>query len=262
MSEAKKNMDEILFKVLEKPKMKNPILVEGLPGIGLVGKLAADHLLDELGAKKIGEVFSHDMPPQVMIKEDGTVQLVNMEFYHTKCKKQDLMLLVGDFQGITPDGQYRMTASIIEYLKSMKVRRIYTLGGLGTGNLTKEPRVFGAATSTDLVKEHEKYNILFKGGGAILGASGLLLGLGKQNGIEGVCLMGETHGQIIDAKSAEAVLEILTKILDIKIDMKALVEKAKDTEEQMNKISNMLSASQAAQEQQKKFLSEAPTYIR
>ncbi|MFH1788870.1 MAG: proteasome assembly chaperone family protein [Candidatus Altiarchaeota archaeon] len=255
-------MNDITMNVTEKPKLKDAILIEGLPGIGLVGKLAADHLLDEVDAKKMAELYSHNLPPQVMIQDDGTVKLVNMEFYYHKTKKNHLVFLVGDFQGITPESQYRLTDEIIAYAKKIGVRRVYTLGGLGTGNLTKTPRVFGAATNHDLVKEHEKYDIIFKGGGAILGASGLLLGIGMQHGIEGVCLMGETHGQIIDAKSAEAVLEVLTKILNLKIDNRALVEKAKDTEEQMMKISQMISANQQAQEQQKKFLSESPSYIR
>jgi uncharacterized protein (TIGR00162 family) len=255
-------MNDITFRLIENPKLKNTILVEGLPGIGLVGKLAADHLLDELKAKKMAELYSHNLPPQVMIQEDGTIKLVNMEFYYYKKDKKDIIVLVGDFQGITPDSQYRLAEETIEFIKKFNVKRIYTLGGLGTGNLTKTPRVFGAATSKELVKEHSKYNIAFKGGGAIIGASGLLLGVGMQHDVEGVCLMGETHGQIIDAKSAEAVLEVLTKILGLKIDMKALVDKARDTEEQMFKLSQMIAATQQAEEQQRKFLSEPPTYIR
>jgi uncharacterized protein (TIGR00162 family) len=255
-------MEDITINILEKPKLKDPLLVEGLPGIGLVGKLAGDHLLDELKAEKIAELYSHDLPPQVMIQEDGTIKLVNMEFYLHRSKKNDLILLVGDFQGITPDGQYRLAEKTIELAKTWKVKRIYTLGGLGTGNLTKTPRVFGAATDTKIVKELSKYNIQFKGGGAILGASGLLIGIGAQYGIEGVCLMGETHGQIIDAKSAEAVLDVLTQILGVKVDMKALAEKAKESEEQMTKISQMIAATQQAEEQQKRFLSEPPSYIR
>lgn len=255
-------MEDIHIKVVDKPKLKDVILIEGLPGIGLVGKLAADHLLDEVEARKMAELYASSLPPQVMIQEDGTVKLVDMEFYYHKTKKNSIVFLVGDFQGITPESQYKITEKIIEYSKKIGVKRIYTLGGLGTGNLTNEPKVFGAATNTKLVKEHEKYDIIFKGGGAILGASGLLLGIGMQHGIDGICLMGETHGQIIDAKSAEAVLEVLTKILGVRIDNSALIEKAKETEEQMVKISQMISANQQAQEQQKKFLSESPSYIR
>lgn len=248
--------------MLEKPNLKNPIMIEGLPGIGLVGKLVGDHLLDELKAKKFAEIYSPYLPPQVNIREDGTIKLVNMEFHSWSENEKELILLTGDFQGITPDSQYQMAEKTIELALGLNVKRIYTLGGLATGNITQKPKVFGAATSKKLVEEHEKYGIIFKGDGAIFGASGLLIGLGAQKQIEGVCLMGETHGQIVDAKSAESVLRVLTQILGIKVDMTALENKAKDTEKQMSQISKMISSYQKEYQRGEEYSRDPPTYIR
>ena len=253
-------MENVVVKFSEKPELENPIIVEGLPGIGLVGKLAADHLLEELEAKKFAEIYSPHLPPQVVIQDDGTVQLVRMELYYYKRSGRDIIFLAGGFQGITPDSQYQLTEKILEIARDCGVKKIYTLGGLGTGAITKSPRVFGAATSKELVEEHEKYGITFKGGGAIFGASGLLLGLSSMYGMGGVCLMGETHGQIIDAKSAEALLKVLTKILDVTVDMTALESKAKETEEQINRMASMINAHKKAVEQQQDFVEEAPSY--
>ena len=36
----------------KKVKIKNPVLLEGLPGIGNVGKIAADFIIEEIKAKK------------------------------------------------------------------------------------------------------------------------------------------------------------------------------------------------------------------
>jgi len=255
-------MDDVVLKVLDKPKLTKPVLIEALPGIGLVGKLAGDHLMDELKAKKLAEIYSPYLPPQVVIADDGTIELVNMSLYYHKGGKRDVVFLCGGFQGITPDSQYHLSEKTVEYAKKLGVQRIYTLGGLGTGALTNTPKVYGAATTKALVKEHAKRGIIFRGGGAIFGASGLLIGLGAQAGVEGVCLMGETHGQLIDAKSAEAVLTVLTKILGIEVNMSELDKKAKQTEEQMAKISKMIAAHQKIEEQQSKFVNERPTYIR
>jgi uncharacterized protein len=254
-------MDDVVVNVLEKPKMKDAILVEGLPGIGLVGKLAGDHLKDELKAHKFAEFVSPFLPPQVNIQDDGTVKLVNMEFYHWSGSR-DIILLLGDFQGITPDSQYQLAEKTLDLAQEFDVKRIYTLGGLGTGAITTQPRVFGAATSTNLVSELEKYGVIFKGGGAIFGASGLLLGLAIPRSIEAVCLMGETHGQIIDAKSAEAVLAVLTKIIGVEISMGELEKKAKQTEEQISQVSKMINSHKKAAERQQQMLNESPTYIR
>jgi hypothetical protein len=256
-------MDDVIIKIIEEPKLENTVLVEGLPGIGLVGKLAVQHMLDELKAKKFAELYSPYLPPQVLIQDDGVIKLVNMEFYYWNDKKYDLILLIGDFQGITPESQYKLSEKTIEFSEKFNLEKIFTLGGLGTGNLVKTPRVFGAATDKKIVKELKKHGVIFKGGGAIFGAAGLLIGLGMQKNYDGVCLMGETHGQIIDAKAAESVLNVLTKILGIKIDMAKLEEKAKETEEQMGKVKQMISEQERAMKtQEEKFDREPPTYIR
>jgi uncharacterized protein (TIGR00162 family) len=255
-------MEYVELKVLEKPELRNTIMIEGLPGIGLVGKLAVDHMLDELNAKKFAELYSPYLPPQVTIQDDGTIKLANNEFYYWSGEENDLILLMGDFQGITPDSQYQLSEKALEVGEEFNLSKIFTLGGLGTGNIVKNPKVFGAATNSDMVNELKKYNVLFKGGGAIFGAAGLLIGLGMQRNIPGACLMGETHGQIIDAKSAEAVLRVLTKILGVEIDMTELAEKARETEEQMSRMSKMLSEQKKSVERQQEFMNETPSYIR
>lgn len=251
-----------MIRILERPQLENTIMVEGLPGIGLVGKLAADHMLDELDAKKFAELYSYYLPPQINIKRDNTVDLVNMSFYYKKGDKNDLIILLGDFQGITPDSQYLIADRTLDFAEEFNVGRIFTLGGLGTGAITKTPKVFGAATSQELVEELGRNGVVFRGNGAIFGASGLLLGLGMLRGMEAACLMGETHGQIIDAKSAESVLIVLTKILGIEVDMAALEEKAKKTEEQMKQVSSMMEEQKKAVDRAQKFADEIPSYIR
>ncbi|MFA5772080.1 MAG: proteasome assembly chaperone family protein [Thermoplasmata archaeon] len=224
-------MNDIEIVYLSKPKLKNPILIEGLPGVGNVGKLAADHLVDELKAVKFIDVFSSYFPPQVLVGDDGVVKLVRQEIYYVKKKSpnHDLIILAGDYQGMSPEGQYVLSDRCLDVLEGYNIRRMYTLGGYGVGRMVEKPRVLGAATDTKLVEEMKKYGIVFpKGepGSGIIGASGLLLGLGKLRDIPGVCIMGETSGYFADPKSAEAVLEILTKILSIKINYTKLEKKA------------------------------------
>ena len=42
----------------KKPNLKNPVLIEGLPGIGNVGKIVVDFMVDELKAQKVYEIYS------------------------------------------------------------------------------------------------------------------------------------------------------------------------------------------------------------
>jgi hypothetical protein len=72
--------------------------------------------------------------------------------------------------------------------------------------------------------------------GSIIGAAGLLLGLGKIRKMKGACLMGETHGGYVDAKSAKSVLSVLTKIVGVEVDLNKLEERAKETEKFMKRM--------------------------
>ena len=222
-------------------KLKDAILLEGLPGVGNVGKLAAMHLIEELKAKKCMEIYSSHFPPQVLIDEDGIVNLVNNElyYYNGKDKERDLLFLVGEYQGMDSSGQYDLCQKLIDMVKEMGVTTIYTLGGYGLGKLVPDPRVLGAATSNDIVKLFKKADVEFidgEPGAGIVGASGLLLGLGKLQGIHGGCLMGETSGYMVDPKSASVVLKSLQKLLGVSIDLSELEERAK----QVDSITNQL----------------------
>jgi uncharacterized protein (TIGR00162 family) len=231
--------------VVNKPKLTNPIFIEGLPGIGNVGKLAVEHLIDTLKAKKFAEIISKDFPPQVFINQDGTVKLVNNEFYYRKATKKgesDLVLLTGDYQGLSSQGQYELVETILDVIQDLGVMKMYTLGGYGLGQEIKDPKVLFATTHKSLVKTLKQYGAIFRKnepGGGIIGASGLLLGLGKLRGLKGACFMGETPGYLVDPSSAKAVLKIIMKITKIKVDLSRLEEKAKEIEYIAQQLSEM-----------------------
>jgi len=152
------------------------------------------------------------------------------------------VVLVGDYQGLNPEGQYELSDFLLNLLKPYNVQRIYTLGGYGTGRMVGKPRVLGAATDAKLVKKMEEFGVVFsrgEPGSGIVGASGLLLGLGKMAEIPSVCLMGETSGYFVDPKSARAVLEVLTATLDVTIEFNKLEEKAKQIDQITSKLRDM-----------------------
>jgi uncharacterized protein (TIGR00162 family) len=229
-------MEEIFIEYLSEPDLKEPVLIEGLPGVGNVGKLAAEHLIDKLKAKKFANIYSRFFPPQVLVGKDGVVRLVSNDLFYVKkdkTNKTDIIFLVGDYQGLTPEGQYEISIKILDIAEKYKIKKIFTLGGYGLGRMVEKARVLGAATSTKLVDEMKKHGVIFQEGepgSGIVGASGLLLGLGKIREIEGVCLMGETSGYFADPKSAQEVLGILTKILKVQIDYSELETKANQIE--------------------------------
>lgn len=215
----------------EQVQLEDAVLLEGLPGVGNVGKLAVAHLIDELPATRCVELYSSHFPPQVLIDNAGLVRLVNNEFFYWRGSdgSPDLLLLVGEHQGLDPTGQYELALKTLELAREMGVTTIYTLGGYGQGQMVPDPRVLGAATSPAMVERLKEHGVEFiegEPGSGIMGASGLLLGLGALQGFEGGCLMGETSGYIVDPKSARTVLRVLQSLLNITIDMDELDQRA------------------------------------
>lgn len=243
-------MDLITIEYIGKqPKLTNPMFIEGLPGIGNVGKLAVEHLIDNIKAKKFAEIYCKDFPPQVFINPDGTIELVKNEFYYWKAKKKeqrDIVLLTGDYQGLSSQGQYELVDTILTIIEKLGVKELYTLGGYGLGHDITRPQVLCATTDKQLVAPMKKHGAVFKRnepGGGIVGASGLLLGLGKLRGFKGACFMGETPGYLVDPKSAKAVLKVLMSLTQIDIDLSALEKKAKEIEQIAQQLREMETSS-------------------
>jgi len=241
-------MDDVIFKVLKEVELRNPVFVEGLPGVGNVGKLAAEHIIEEVGMVKFAELYSKYLPPQVMVTDEGSVNLVRHDFYYHIGKDRDLIVLTGDFQGLTPEGQYKLAYETVKIIKGLGASFIITLGGFGVIRMVSEPNVLGAVTSVDLKKEFEDLGVVFKKGepsSGIIGASGLLLGLGSLEGLPGICLMGETSGYFVDPRSARSVLQVLCKFLGIEVDFTSLETKAKQIDEITSRIKEDIEASES-----------------
>jgi hypothetical protein len=229
---------------IEKPKLKDPLFVEGLPGVGNVGRIAAGYLAEELKAKKFAELFSSHFMPFVLLHQTSAVHVLKNEFYYWKAKEKsqrDLIILIGDSQSVDPEGHYEVAESILDYVSKLGCKEMITLAGLSIGEATAAPKVIGAVSDNEMIKRYGKYGIDFEAGskvGTIVGASGLLIGLGRTHGIRGVCLLGETVGIPIipDHKSAESLLKVLIKILNVRIDTTKLEKKVKEMQEFIKKL--------------------------
>ncbi len=229
--------------ILEEVELENPIFIEALPGLGHVGKLAADHMIDELGATKFAEIYSPTFPPQVLIKDEGIIENMLNELYYLRDVGEDnldLIILVGNTQALSPEGQYLMCRDILEFVKGYNIDRIYTLGGMAIPQPVEEPKVYGAATDEANIELLKEADIEIRSNdGGIVGASGLFLGLGVRQGISGTCLMGETPGYFIDAESAEAILKKLSLLLNFEINVDKLDERAEETRQMIAKAQQM-----------------------
>ncbi len=231
------------------PKLRNPILIEGLPGIGNVGKVAVDFMIEEMKAKSLFAITSHSLPHSVFVTENNLVELPKIEVYYKirKDKKRDLIFLSGDIQPTDEEASYEFTESILQMFKSLGGKEIITIGGIGLPTAPENPDIYCTGTSKEMIAKYKKgtklsddmYGVV----GPIVGVTGLLMGLGQQHKMDGICILAETYGHplYLGMKGSQKVLAALNKKLDMKLNLKGLGKEIKEVEEEILKRTEQLS---------------------
>ncbi|UIP00810.1 proteasome assembly chaperone family protein [Halobaculum sp. CBA1158] len=237
-------MDDIDIETVADPDLEDPVFIEGLPGVGHVGKLVAEHLLEEFDGDLVRRVYTTEFPPQVTVDDEGAAELTHAQFHHVDADGRDLLVLTGDHQAASNQGHYTLTTAFLDVAEEFGCERAFALGGVPTGELIEDDEydVLGALTDAADRDEYEDAGVEFRAdepAGGIVGVSGLVLGLGSRRGLPAACLMGETSGYLVDPKSAQAVLEVLQSLLDIEVDFSELEERAEEMEEVVGKIQEM-----------------------
>jgi uncharacterized protein (TIGR00162 family) len=234
-------MSEWKIKTHKKIKLKNPVLIEGLPGIGNVGKIAADLMSEQMKTKLLYSIFSHSLPNSVFVTEDNLVELPTLEIHHKRHNGKDYLFLLGDFQPMKEEDSYDFSQTIVDLMKKTGGKEIVTLGGIGFQQLKKKPKVYCTGNDKKFIESFSKVgttNQLYGIVGPIIGVSGLLLGLSGREKIPAAALLAETvadpvHVGLIEAKQ---LMTVLKKKYGFDIDMKKLNKDIKDFQDQLKPI--------------------------
>ncbi|MFQ6135286.1 MAG: proteasome assembly chaperone family protein, partial [Nitrososphaerales archaeon] len=192
----------------------------------------------------------YNFPPQVLIRPDGTVDIIKNELYYWRSKdsSNDLILYTGDSQPITPEADYEVADKVLEVAEKLGAKKVFTLAAYITGGFVKNPKVYGTATDSSAISDLKNHGVILMKEGSITGMNGLLVGLAKVRGMQGVSLLGETSGYIVDANASKAVLGVFAKMMNLEIDMTRLTERVKGTEAIVKTLDQLRRGQEAAPE--------------
>jgi uncharacterized protein (TIGR00162 family) len=206
-------MDKLYLRQLFEPQLEEPIFIEGLPGLGNIGAIAANHFIEFTDAEVFAELYSPYFPDYVIVNQDGTCRPPRYQFYVAKTKKKHYIVLTGDSQPAIEDGpaHYDLCDEILNFAQRHGSKFVVTMGGVSTPKPGNE--VYIAATSEKLAQKYLDKRVLIYREGRIMGATGLLLGLAKKRGWKGVCLLGATSGFGAERGVAFTLYKVLTEIL-------------------------------------------------
>jgi proteasome assembly chaperone (PAC2) family protein len=206
-------MDKPYFREMFNPALENPVFVQGLPGFGNVGRIAAHLLIKFSEAKLFAELYSPSFPDYVSISSKGIVHLPKYEFYSAPMEKNNLVIMTGETQPSFDDvlAHYQVCSEIVDFVEKLGCHFIVTMGGVP---LTEDKtQVYVAATSPRLATEFMEKGAVIYSKGRIVGGTGLTLALAKERNIEGVCLLGTTTGFKADRGAGFQVFKFLMKAL-------------------------------------------------
>jgi len=231
-------------KLYKEPRLKACDLIAAWPGIGDVALIVAKYIKDKLNAEEIGEIEPFDFFDPIGIMVKGNIieapQFPESKFYHwhNPTSSRDLIMFISDEQPSFKG--YELASCVLDVSKKLKVKRVYTCAAaIARIHHAEKPKVWGAATNQKLLEILRKYDVILRGDIQIAGLNGLFLGVAKEMGVEGICLLGEVPmytTRIPNPKASLAVLDILTKMLDININLSELAKLAKESDEEMTKL--------------------------
>ncbi|MBI3037290.1 PAC2 family protein [Candidatus Woesearchaeota archaeon] len=242
-------MAEWAVKLLAKsvPKLSKPVLIAGLPGIGNVGKVAVDFMVEELKAEKLYEFFSYNLPHSVFVTEENLVELPMISLYFKKGsgKRQDILFLAGDVQPVNEQSCYSFSDTVLDYFTKLGGAQVITIGGIGLPaelyfkkgavNVPNKPKVYCTGTSKDVVDSFKIVGVepgLYGVVGPIIGVTGVLLGLSKRRKIPAISLLAETfsHPMYLGIRGAREVVSVLNDKLALGINIKELDREIREME--------------------------------
>jgi len=207
---------------LERPQLRKPVLIEGLPGIGFVANIVGLHLIKELKANLFCRLHSSSFQAVALTTEKGTIRPPMNELYYAKTETgSDLIILYGNTQALNVEGQYDLSSRVLDIAEDLDCHTVVTIGGLKKDSASNSPKVFCTATDKSTLEVVTRLGASTLVG-RVYGAAGLLLGLARLRGMQGYCILVETLGLYPDALAARVALNFLSKCLGLTVDVSSL----------------------------------------
>ncbi len=211
-------------KIIERREVPEGLkVICGLPDVGLVGTIAASHLISKLGLVEVAYVRSDLLPPIIML-EKGLPRSPIRIFGN-----EDIVVVSSEI-AIPSSSVHQIIESIVDWIYMKKAEKVFTLGGLPIPNRheIEKPKVFGAASDETLLKMLSEKGIQVIQRGFLVGPQALILSYCAERNIHAMALLAESFYNYPDPEASSVVIQALNRIIDIEIDVSELIEKGEE----------------------------------
>ena len=236
----------IEIKETKKLDFKNPVLIEGFPGVGMIGTISTFYIVEKLGLELIGEIVSSHFPPVTSIHNFKPLSPARV--YGSA--EKDLIVLFSEFV-IPAEIVYSLTNSIIDYAKSKNAKMIYSFAGIGVENPPET--IYGIASTDKVAEELKKNKISLIKEGATQGVSGVLISQCALRSFPAANLLIPTD-KLLDPRASAKLIDASTKLIGFELSTEELLKEADEVEKKIkgtfDKMKSMNTDYKNFQEQQ------------
>lgn len=200
-------------------------LVAGLPDMGNVAGIAMEHLIQSMSLEPFATCV--DAWPPFVIHRGGVIEFERGRYTIYFRDGVDFLAMTGTHQPSETGALYELCESVLDIAQQAGAEEIFTIGAAHyEEGFIESPKVLHAALSKVMNEKLKSYGSSpLDSDGYITGFNGLLLGIAKERGLSGACLLGEIGDpHVRQPAAAKAVLQVLSGLLGVAIDFKSLDE--------------------------------------
>ena len=209
--------------------VKDAVVLEGSPELGLIGNILGWLLVEELKMKQIGYIDSKEFPPLAVLYKG--IAIHPFRIYST----DGIVLFLSDFI-IPPTVSYDMSNAIVEWMERNNSKELITFNSMVV--MEKSDSVAAAANSENALKRLGDLDLPILPFGNVNGLSGSLLTRTATKDIPASCLFAEVLNQYPDPRAAASLVNVLNKMLNIKVNAEPLLKEAEEIEERLKELAN------------------------
>ncbi len=232
--------DDIAIIERKEVDMKDAVLIEGFPSVGMVSTIVSNYLIKMLNLEYVGLVSSRHFYPTAIISD--SVPLPPLRIYSGKpiCLEKSIcskvVVLTSEFPPPT-ELIKPLVDKIIDWSEKKGIRQIISVEGILNSKPEGEATTYGIATtqsSRDLLKGIPGLTALESG--VITGISGVLLHEAERLERDVICMLADAHQDYPDARAAARLIESLDNFFPkLKLDPQPLIDEAELLEKQLKK---------------------------
>lgn len=207
---------------------KNPIVVEGFPSKGFVSTITASYMIQELGMKLVGYIDCDEINSITVIRNSNPLHPIRIYV------KDNIILIYSEV--IVPFNSIpKLSKAIGGWLEKVKPEMVVLMAGVTGLEAGKGHEILGVTSNKELEKLLENSKVRLLRDGVLTGVSSNILMHCVEKSIPAIGLMVETE-YTPDALAAVSMLEILNKLLKVKISIETLKRMGGGIEEDFKRI--------------------------